>query len=404
MLVLAIDHSSGVIRSCTGPSKRVMNAADTVCGPAVMAIGSLRRLTPSGSDAVHPAVDVEHRHPLAVDGDLDLLGRLGGVQRGPAVAVQRAGGLVIERHPEAVLAVGREVVGDRQAAARPERRALDLLALRGPARHLEGRLARGRVLVAHGQPADLGRGGQVALHHASATAVARRRCCRSWRSWCRAAGSRRRRSPRPSRSLHRLRVLGPVQALEAAAARGDVDGAGVGLAFQRVGQRVEHRVVGTAAAGRRHLPGPQLADHLLGGLEVFAGGGDVEALEREPAGLGAIAMAADAGLGDGLLRRLERRRDGSGRGVRRHRADRGRLAARQGRAARHREHEDRKAEGPHPHGQKYFNHNRMAAFVGDTARLTSRPVSGSRRPAGRPRRTASSPRPSAARRAAPPGT
>ena len=49
MLVLAIDHSSGVIRSCTGPSKRVRNAAETVCGPAVIAIGSVRRLTPSGS-------------------------------------------------------------------------------------------------------------------------------------------------------------------------------------------------------------------------------------------------------------------------------------------------------------------------------------------------------------------
>jgi hypothetical protein len=35
MLVLAIDQSSGVMRSCTGPSKRLMNAADTRCGPAV---------------------------------------------------------------------------------------------------------------------------------------------------------------------------------------------------------------------------------------------------------------------------------------------------------------------------------------------------------------------------------
>ncbi len=50
MLVLAIDHSSGVMRSCTGPSKRATNAAETVCGPAVMAIGSLRRFTPSGSE------------------------------------------------------------------------------------------------------------------------------------------------------------------------------------------------------------------------------------------------------------------------------------------------------------------------------------------------------------------
>ena len=50
MLVLAIDHSSGVMRSCTGPSKRVTNAAVTRCGPALIAIGSVRRFTPSGSE------------------------------------------------------------------------------------------------------------------------------------------------------------------------------------------------------------------------------------------------------------------------------------------------------------------------------------------------------------------
>ena len=50
MLVLAIDQSSGVMRSCTGPSKRVRNAAVTRCVPAVMRTGSVRRFTPSGSE------------------------------------------------------------------------------------------------------------------------------------------------------------------------------------------------------------------------------------------------------------------------------------------------------------------------------------------------------------------
>ena len=59
---------------------------------------------------VHPAIDVEQRDARAVDRDLDLLGRLGGVQRRAAVAVQRAGRLVVEGHAEAVLAVGREGV------------------------------------------------------------------------------------------------------------------------------------------------------------------------------------------------------------------------------------------------------------------------------------------------------
>ena len=52
MLVLAMDHSSGEIRSCAGPSKRRMNAADMRCGPAATAIGSVRRFTPSGSDVL----------------------------------------------------------------------------------------------------------------------------------------------------------------------------------------------------------------------------------------------------------------------------------------------------------------------------------------------------------------
>ena len=108
------------------PFERRMNAADTRCGPAVIAIGSVRRLTPSGSERVHPAIDVEQRDALAVDRNLDLLRRLGGVQRRAAVPVQRPGRLVVERHAEPVLAVGGERVHDRQCrracrTARPRR-------------------------------------------------------------------------------------------------------------------------------------------------------------------------------------------------------------------------------------------------------------------------------------------
>src|ERR1051325_11078888 len=73
MLVLAIDQSSGAIRSCTGPSRRRMTAMRTGgdadrLGAQVHAVGVRCR---------HPAVDVEQRDARAVDRDLDLLGSFG---------------------------------------------------------------------------------------------------------------------------------------------------------------------------------------------------------------------------------------------------------------------------------------------------------------------------------------
>ena len=112
----------------------------------------------------HPAIDVEQRGARTINRDLDLLRRLCGMQRGAAVAVQRSGGLVIEGHAEAVLAVRRERVQDRDAAARAVRRALDMLPLRGPPRHRVGRLARRRRGVADRETADFGGRRQVALH------------------------------------------------------------------------------------------------------------------------------------------------------------------------------------------------------------------------------------------------
>ena len=111
--------------------------------------------------AVHPPVDIEQRRARAVNRDLDLFWRLGGMQRGAAVAIQRAGRLVVERHAEAVLAVGWKRVRHREPAAGAMGRALDVLALRGPARDRVGRLARRRRAVAHREAADLGGSRQI---------------------------------------------------------------------------------------------------------------------------------------------------------------------------------------------------------------------------------------------------
>ncbi len=249
-----------------------------------------------GVGAVHPPVHVEQRHAFPVHRDLDLLGRLGRVQRGAAVAVERAGGLVVERHAEAVGAVGRERVLHREAATRAERRALDLLTLRGGARNEERHLARGGRLVAHRQAADLGGSGEIRLHHRRRQQLGVGDVVE-----VRHLGVERQVVAgvhvEAHQVAHRLRVLGAVEALERAAARrGHLRGAGIGGGFERGGQAIERRVGGTTSAGRRHLPGAHLADHLLGDIERIGRSCDLVALQAEPTGFRAIVVATGARL------------------------------------------------------------------------------------------------------------
>ncbi len=254
-----------------------------------------------GVGAVHPPVDVEQRHARAVDRQLHLLGRLGGVQRGAAVAVERARGLVIERHAEAVLAVGRKGVHHREAAAGAVGRALDLFTLRGQPRHRVAGLARGGGAVTHRQPADLGRRGEIRLH--------RRR-----RHELRvgdvvevgALGVERQIGPRVHVEAHEVahgaRILGAVQALEGAAPRGRLARRGIGARFEGVSQGLEHALGRAASARRRHLPGAHLADHLLGDVERIGRLRHLIAGQTQPAGLGAIVVAGHTRLLDHGLR------------------------------------------------------------------------------------------------------
>ena len=109
-----------------------------------------------GRRLVHPRVDVEERHPRAVDRHLDLLA-------GGGVAEQDAERLGEEVEPEHVVAVGREGVQHREAAARAERRAVGAGQLRRRLRQAVGGLAGRAVGVAHGQRRDPAGGAQVAF-------------------------------------------------------------------------------------------------------------------------------------------------------------------------------------------------------------------------------------------------
>ena len=110
-----------------------------------------------GSDSEMNGVDVEQRHPLAVDRDLDLLASR-------RHAVEEAGGARVEVDLEDVLAIGWEVVDERDPAARTKRRTLDALHLRGSLRGFVRRLAGAGVWIADRQAADLAGRTQVAVH------------------------------------------------------------------------------------------------------------------------------------------------------------------------------------------------------------------------------------------------
>ena len=99
----------------------------------------------------------------------------------------------VQHDAERVLAVGRERVHDRDAAARAPRRAFDVVHLRLGARHLVGRLGRAGVAIAERDASRSSTPRAGSPRAASARRPARRRCCRSRRSSCRAAGTRSRR-------------------------------------------------------------------------------------------------------------------------------------------------------------------------------------------------------------------
>ena len=260
-----------------------------------------RQVEAVGIGRVHPAIDVEQRRAHAVHRDLDLFRRFRGVQGGAAVAVERAGGLVIERDAEAVVAVRGERVLDREPAARAERGAFHLLALRHPAWHVEGDLAGRGAPVTDRQPADLRGGGQVRLHQGGREQlrvgdVVEVRALRIERQVVAGIDVER------QQIADRLRILGPIQPLERPSSRRYRLGL-VHLRFERLGERGQHGRIGAAAPGRRHLPGPELANHLLGGVAIGGGVVNGVTLEREVAGLGAVAVTSHAGAGNYVLRR-----------------------------------------------------------------------------------------------------
>ena len=304
------DPIVGPFRICVfSPGERPIEGAQAVLvGPVHLA--NERRiyavLTRSdddrlGSDRKAPATVVferQQRHAFAVDGKIDVLER-----RAPAE----------ERlHGEHIRAVGREIVGDDDAPARPVRgafepiprvlRDLDRIRVLGRGRY--------RVRCADGQTADLRGHPQVCLEQRGREPLSGGQVVEAAQ-----VGIGR----KPATGVHVERqqvtnnalVLGTVESLEPPRA-------GIRIGHGRfVDDRLERlheypeRVAGRPSGpGWRHHPRPELQDHLLGSFGPLVSTPDIERLQRQVPLQPALVVAADAILLDHLRGRS---RGGTGR-------------------------------------------------------------------------------------------
>ena len=177
---------------------------------------------------------------------------------------------------------------DRDAAARADRRAVDVAHLRAGAADLVGDRGRAGVAIADREAADLARRAQVALHQ-------RRRKRLHVGDVVEALADGVGRQERgdvdvdAEQVAHRVLVLRTVQALERTPA-GIRDSARRRRRSRVSSESHERRDRGRVRAprvGRRHHAGAQLADHLLRDVGMLSDGRGVEAGEHQLAGLDA---------------------------------------------------------------------------------------------------------------------
>ena len=253
-----------------------------------------RRGSPVALCAFDFLVPVEQLHALAVDRDLELLARdlTEDGREVPGDALDA----------ECVVAVGRKLVRDQNAAARAERQAFDVVVLRGVRRDFEDFLAR-CVHVANREAADLARRRQIRFHQ-------RRRHRQRAGDVVEAAGRVVGRQElgrvhfEREQVANRIRVLGAIHPVQAGR-RQMGDGLGVELGLHPPNQRLHRVGIRTTRVGRRHLAGAKLADDALAQLAVCTELREIELclVEHQSAGLHARVVAGDTVLIDQFPRR-----------------------------------------------------------------------------------------------------
>ena len=133
-------------------------------GPAADEDGFRTQVDAVGIGNMHPAIHLEERHPLAVNGNLDLFRSVESVERTRSGSHDRAGGLVVERHAEAVLAIRRKHMLHGDSAAGAVGRPFDMINLRRPAGNMVAGLNGGGLRIPYRESADFARRPQIRIH------------------------------------------------------------------------------------------------------------------------------------------------------------------------------------------------------------------------------------------------
>ena len=281
----------------------LMKVAPTACEPAGTVTRAFRWFVDpfvrvvGGVGLQHEVLARPHREQIEappVERDLDV------VRLRQALDVLVA--IALQPNLDLVLAVGRKQVLDHRPAARAEGKPGDMVLLR-PVGWNDHHPAPGRrQAAADRQSAHLLRRCKVALHQrgreppgvhvveAEGGVVARQ--------------ERRHVDLEGQQVADGVAVLGPVQAAEGVRAARIRVGGGRGVE-RRLEVRDHAAVVGGVGPGARpgrHRAGPQLADDLLPQLGMAGDVGDVDAFERQAAGLEPVVVTGDAvAVEQGLL-------------------------------------------------------------------------------------------------------
>jgi hypothetical protein len=267
--------------------------------PVVDLVGRLGHVLVRRQVVFLPA-DLRRKHPLAVDGDLELVRKLEPDHVADDVTEEEDG--------EFVFGVLRKLVLEEQTAAGAERQPFDVFLLRIVWRNAVAE-PHDVGIRAEREAADLSRGRKVLLqqrrryaqHAGDVVETVTLIVCRKQRGHV---------NLEIEQVADGVAVLGAVQTVYRFVPRvGVLERLRVERGFERGDEGLERLLVWTGHALRRHHPPAQLGQRPLPELGVCRRLGRTDAIERHAARFCAIVMAGDAVLLDDCLVRPCRRRN-----------------------------------------------------------------------------------------------
>ena len=232
-------------------------------------------------------IPIEQLHPLTIDRDFEFLA-LHAAQN----CLEVTGNAF---HLERILAVGRELIFNQDAAARPERQPHDVVILRRIGGHFEDGLG-WRRHIADGQTADFSRRREIRFHQRRGQ---RERAGDVVKTVCRIVGRQEFCGVHlePQHVTNRIRIFSAVQAVHTGR---DQIGGGVAVQFllHESDHGFHHRRTRTRHARGRHHSSAQLADHFFADLGMLRQLGEVQLIQHQPRRFQTLIVTDDAILID----------------------------------------------------------------------------------------------------------